>query len=376
MGLSAGARGLRRQEGPRGGGTRAKASGRRKGLPEESGGRAAGTQEPESGMGAGGAGHSQVAAAGRRAAQALQAQGRLVAGVTLTHVADTAAAPVALKAVGVQAAPGGPVTLARGALEARVAGALAAGTGAPLCRTAAETRPCPSGPHPSIRPPVCPYLPSPRRLHGAHWVLPSTPPAHPGPPRPGSAPPPFPPPILGPAYLALPGSTRPSVRVPAPPHPSSPSPLLTLAPADQAIIALAVDVVTLAEAPEDTLVGDVALVAHALPAQAVPQPRADEGVVVPPAAALQLLTAPALRLAFTVLPDVAGVAPAAGGALGQAPFSQSCGPGPHLPHTCPHHFTCRCRTPWSPCHHRGRGSGSCPCNGTRTAEGRERSPCP
>lgn len=237
--------------------------------------------------------------------------------------------------------------------------------------SAPPIRPAPV--HPSVRLFVCTCL-APCGCIGLTGSSRPRPPAHPGPP--GSVPPPFPPPILSPAYLALPGSTRPSVRVPAPPHPSSPSPLLTLAPADQAIIALAVDVVALAEAPEDTLVGDVALVAHTLPAQAVPQPRADEGVVVPPAAALQLLTASALRLAFTVLPDVAGVAPAAGGAPGQAPFSQSCGPGPHRPHTCPHHFTCRCRTPWSPCHHRGRGSGSCPCTGTRTGEGRERSPCP
>ena len=52
-------------------------------------------------------------------------------------------------------------------------------------------------------------------------------------------------------------------------------------------------------------------------ADAVPQPRADDGAIVLAAAALQLLAAPALRLALAVLPDVAGVTPA--GMRGQSP---------------------------------------------------------
>lgn len=204
-----------------------------------------------------GAGHSHVPAAGRRAAQAFEAERRLVARVALAHVTATAAAPVALVAVGAQAAPGGPLALARGALEAVPAVAFAAVAGAPLCRGWWDSAP------------------------------PSRPSAH-GPARPA----------------------RPSVHG----APADPPRALTLAPADPPVVALAVDIVALAVASEDLLVGHVALVAHALSAQAVPQPRADDGVVVAPAAALQLLAAPAVRLAFTALPDVASLTPAAGAA--------------------------------------------------------------
>lgn len=92
-----------------------------------------------------------------------------------------------------------------------------------------------------------------------------------------------------------------------------------------AVVAFAVDVVTLAELAVDLLVGHVARVAHALPADAVPQPRADDGAVVLAAAALQLLAAPALRLALAVLPDVAGVAPA--GMRSQSPRERALLPG-------------------------------------------------
>lgn len=102
-------------------------------------------------------------------------------------------------------------------------------------------------------------------------------------------------------------------------------PALTFAPADLAVVAFAVDVVALAELAVDLLVGHVARVAHALPADAVPQPRADDGAVVLAAAALQLLAAPALRLALAVLPDVAGVTPA--GMRGQSPPERTLLPG-------------------------------------------------
>lgn len=114
-----------------------------------------------------------------------------------------------------------------------------------------------------------------------------------------------------PSLRPRPRSARPPV---CPRRPRRPARALTLAPADPPVVALAVDIVALAVASEDLLVGHVALVAHALSAQAVPQPRADDGVVVAPAAALQLLAAPAVRLAFTALPDVASLTPAAGAA--------------------------------------------------------------
>lgn len=156
-----------------------------------------------------------VLAAGRGAAQALLAHGRLVPLLAHTHVATALSTAAALHALRIQAAVRGLLALARRALEAVVAMALAAGAGPPLFATA-----------------------------------------------------------------------------------------------DLAVVALTVHVVALAVPPEDLLVGVVAGVAHALPADAVPQPRADNGAVVLPAASLQLLAAPALRLALTVLPGVAGVAPA------------------------------------------------------------------
>lgn len=94
----------------------------------------------------------------------------------------------------------------------------------------------------------------------------------------------------------------------APPAPPAP-PARTGAAAHVAAVALAVEVVALAELPEDLPAGHVARVAHALPADAVPQPRADDGHVVLAAVALQLLAAAALRLALAVLAGVAGVAP-------------------------------------------------------------------
>jgi hypothetical protein len=89
---------------------------------------------------------------------------------------------------------------------------------------------------------------------------------------------------------------------------------LTWATADLAIIALTVDIVAFTVAPKDLLVGDVTGMAHALPTDAVPQPRAHNGAVVLPAASLQLLAAPALGLALTVFPNVACIAPGAEGA--------------------------------------------------------------
>lgn len=82
------------------------------------------------------------------------------------------------------------------------------------------------------------------------------------------------------------------------------------ATADLAIISLTVEVVTLAVLPKDHFVGDVTRVAHALPADAVPQPRAHNGTIVLPAVPLQLLAAPALRLTLTVFPNVARLTPA------------------------------------------------------------------
>lgn len=84
---------------------------------------------------------------------------------------------------------------------------------------------------------------------------------------------------------------------------------LTGAAAQLPIVALTVHVVALAVAPIDNLAGDVAGVAYALATDAVPQPRAHDGVVVLPAASLQLLAAAALRLALAALPDVARLAP-------------------------------------------------------------------
>lgn len=68
---------------------------------------------------------------------------------------------------------------------------------------------------------------------------------------------------------------------------------------------LAVDVVALAEGAVDMLVRHIAGMADALPADAVPQPRADERAVVLPAAALQLLASLAFRFTLAVLPYVA-----------------------------------------------------------------------
>lgn len=73
---------------------------------------------------------------------------------------------------------------------------------------------------------------------------------------------------------------------------------------------LAVDIVALAEGAIDLLVGRVAGVAEALSAHAVPQPRADDGAVVLPAAALQLLAALAFRVTLAVLSYVAWIAAA------------------------------------------------------------------
>lgn len=80
--------------------------------------------------------------------------------------------------------------------------------------------------------------------------------------------------------------------------------------AEGAVEELAVHVVALAVGAVDVLAGHVARVAHALPAHAVPLPRADHGAVVPPAAALQLLAALPFGVALAVLPRVSRVAAA------------------------------------------------------------------
>lgn len=170
-----------------------------------------------------GGGHSREASAGHGAARAVDAQGRLVAGVALAHVAAASAVAAALDAVQVEAALSGLEALARRALMLVVAPA-----------GAAEAEP----------------------LWEDSAAADSVPPE----PRPGQSP-------------------RP--RTEALPRP----PALTVALADLAVVALAVDVVALAELAVDLLVGHVARVAHALPADAVPQPRADDGAVVLAAAA-------------------------------------------------------------------------------------------
>lgn len=76
-----------------------------------------------------------------------------------------------------------------------------------------------------------------------------------------------------------------------------------------AVISFTVDIVTLAVLPIDHFVGDVTGVAHALPTDAVPQPGTHDGTIVLPAVSLQLLAATALRLALTVLPNVARLTP-------------------------------------------------------------------
>ena len=91
-----------------------------------------------------------------------------------------------------------------------------------------------------------------------------------------------------------------SARVENPSHRS-----ITCAAAGEAVVKLAVHVVALAEGAVDLLVGHVAGVADALPAHAVPQPRADDRAVVLPAAALQLLAGLAFGFALAVLPCVA-----------------------------------------------------------------------
>lgn len=125
------------------------------------------------------------------------------------------------------------------------------------------------------------------------------------------------------------GRQRPRTPVPPEPRPAkAPGPTRPEAfprppsahcrPRRLAVVAPAVDVVALAELAVDLLAGHVARVAHALPARCKsPSSRADDGAVVLAAAALQLLAAPAVRLALAVLPDVAGVAPA--GTRGQRP---------------------------------------------------------
>lgn len=85
---------------------------------------------------------------------------------------------------------------------------------------------------------------------------------------------------------------------------------ITFAAAEGAVEKLAVHVVALAVGAVDLPVGHVTGVADALPAHAVPQPRADDRAVVPPAAALQLLAGLAFCFALAVLPHVAGVAAA------------------------------------------------------------------
>lgn len=76
------------------------------------------------------------------------------------------------------------------------------------------------------------------------------------------------------------------------------------AAAEGAVEELAVHVVTLAEGAVDVLARHVAGVAHALPAHAVPLPRADHRAVVPAAAALQLLAALPFGVALALLPCV------------------------------------------------------------------------
>lgn len=79
---------------------------------------------------------------------------------------------------------------------------------------------------------------------------------------------------------------------------------ITWAAAEGAVEELAVHVVTLAEGAVDVLARHVAGVAHALPAHAVPLPRAGHRAVVPAAAALQLLAALPFGVALAVLPCV------------------------------------------------------------------------
>lgn len=164
---------------------------------------------------------------------------------------------------------------------------------------------------------------------------------------------------------------------------------LTITPADFPIIALAVDIVTLAELPEDLLIGHVTCVAQALPADAVPQPRADDGVVVFATASFQLLAAAALRLALAILPNVASITPGPQGRGQGAPDVEQ----PLRPSTLAlvktpaavwgaclgvgsGHLTCRYHTQWSLCCRRGCGPGLRPGTGTRNSEGPAQSLCP
>lgn len=88
---------------------------------------------------------------------------------------------------------------------------------------------------------------------------------------------------------------------------------ITWAAAEGAVEELAVHVVALAVGAVDVLARHVAGVADALPAHAVPLPRADHRAVVPPAAALQLLAGLAFGVALTVLPRVSRIAAATRG---------------------------------------------------------------
>lgn len=230
--------------------------------------------------------HSHVSATGRRAAWAFLAEGGLVPSRALAAVAVAGPTEAAHVSAGIEAALRRLLALAGAALISRQALACPA-VALPACCRGRSFRSCRQPGHPPSAH-AWRASPTPRSPHHPQGGPPGWCPSSPKPSQLG----------LWHKKAASPWALNSSQPWKCCPR------RITWAAAEGAVEELAVLVVALAVGAVDVLARHVAGVAHALPAHAVPLPRADHRAVVPPAAVLQLLAGLSFGVTLAVLPCV------------------------------------------------------------------------